>query len=53
MCHRLRWTSEQLEDVNFLDLRSRLAKRLLYLQKPCHPEVIGRRCVSLSTCWLT
>ncbi|MFO1129490.1 MAG: Crp/Fnr family transcriptional regulator [Rhodospirillales bacterium] len=31
MCGRLRWTSEQLEDVNFLDLRSRLAKRLLYL----------------------
>ncbi len=31
MCRRLRWTSEQLEDVNFLDLRSRLAKRLLYL----------------------
>jgi CRP-like cAMP-binding protein len=31
MCQRLRWTSEQLEDVNFLDLRSRLAKRLLYL----------------------
>lgn len=31
MCRRLRWTSEQLEDVNFLDLRSRLAKRLLHL----------------------
>jgi CRP-like cAMP-binding protein len=31
MCKRLRWTSEQLEDVNFLDLRSRLAKRILYL----------------------
>jgi len=31
MCQRLRWTSEQLEDVNFLDLRSRLAKRLVYL----------------------
>ena len=31
MCQRLRWTSEQLEDVNFLDLRCRLAKRLLYL----------------------
>ncbi|HYN37715.1 MAG TPA: Crp/Fnr family transcriptional regulator [Rhodospirillales bacterium] len=31
MCARLRWTSEQLEDVNFLDLRSRLAKRLIYL----------------------
>jgi CRP/FNR family transcriptional regulator, cyclic AMP receptor protein len=31
MCRRLRWTSEQLEDVNFLDLRSRLAKRLIYL----------------------
>lgn len=31
MCRRLRWTSQQLEDVNFLDLRTRLAKRLLYL----------------------
>ena len=31
MCQRLRWTSEQLEDVNFLDLRCRLAKRLVYL----------------------
>jgi CRP/FNR family transcriptional regulator, cyclic AMP receptor protein len=31
MCQRLRWTTEHLEDVNFLDLRCRLAKRLLYL----------------------
>ncbi len=31
MCLRMRWTSEQLEDFSFLDLRSRLAKRLLYL----------------------
>jgi CRP-like cAMP-binding protein len=31
LCRRLRWTSEQLEDVNFLDLRSRLAKRILHL----------------------
>jgi CRP/FNR family transcriptional regulator, cyclic AMP receptor protein len=31
MCRRLRWTSEQMEDINFLDLRSRLAKRLIYL----------------------
>lgn len=31
MCLRIRWTSEQLEDLNFLDLRSRLAKRLVYL----------------------
>lgn len=31
MCLRMRWTSEQLEDFNFLDLRSRLAKRLIYL----------------------
>lgn len=31
LCRRLRWTSEQMEDINFLDLRSRLAKRLLYL----------------------
>ena len=31
LCRRLRATSEQLEDVNFLDLRTRLAKRLLSL----------------------
>lgn len=31
MCLRMRWTSEQLEDFSFLDLRSRLAKRLVYL----------------------
>ena len=31
MCNRLRRTSEQLEDFSFLDLRTRLAKRLLDL----------------------
>lgn len=31
MCRRLRETSAQLEDFNFLDLRARLAKRLLSL----------------------
>ena len=31
MCRRLRWTSEKMEDISFLDLRSRLAKRLIYL----------------------
>lgn len=31
LCHRLRTTSEQLEDFSFLDLRRRLAKRLLLL----------------------
>ncbi|MCB2100580.1 MAG: Crp/Fnr family transcriptional regulator [Rhodobacterales bacterium] len=31
MCQRLRSTSEQLEDFSFLDLRTRLAKRLLRL----------------------
>jgi CRP-like cAMP-binding protein len=31
LCRRLRWTSEQMEDISFLDLRSRLAKRLIYL----------------------
>jgi CRP/FNR family cyclic AMP-dependent transcriptional regulator len=31
MCQRLRWTSAQVEDFFFLDLRSRLAKKLLYL----------------------
>ncbi|MBK8174156.1 MAG: Crp/Fnr family transcriptional regulator [Rhodospirillales bacterium] len=40
MCRRLRWTSQQLEDVNFLDLRSRLAKRLMYLSDH-HGEPTG------------
>lgn len=31
LCRRLRWTSEQMEDINFLNLRSRLAKRLIFL----------------------
>jgi CRP/FNR family cyclic AMP-dependent transcriptional regulator len=31
LCRRLRWTSEQMEDISLLDLRSRLAKRLIYL----------------------
>jgi CRP-like cAMP-binding protein len=31
MCQRLRWTSTQVEDSFFLDLRARLAKRLLHL----------------------
>ncbi len=40
MCRRLRWTTQQLEDLQFLDLRSRLAKRLLYLHDH-HSEVVG------------
>jgi len=31
LCQRIRVTSEQLEDFSFLDLRHRLAKRLLHL----------------------
>ncbi len=31
MCKRIRTTSEQLEDFSFLDLRRRIAKRLIYL----------------------
>ncbi len=31
LCHRLRWISENLEDLIFCDLRRRLAKRLLRL----------------------
>lgn len=31
LCERLRWTSAQVEDFFFLDLRGRLAKRLLFL----------------------
>jgi CRP-like cAMP-binding protein len=31
LCDRLRWVSSLLDDVNFLDVRGRLAKRLLLL----------------------
>jgi CRP/FNR family cyclic AMP-dependent transcriptional regulator len=41
MCQRLRSTSEQLEDFNFLDLRCRLAKRLLFLSA-IHGETTAR-----------
>lgn len=34
VCRRLRHTTEQLEDVMFLDLQGRLAKALLQLAKP-------------------
>lgn len=40
MCKRLRQTSEQLEDFSFLDLRTRLAKRLLDLAED-HGEQEG------------
>lgn len=31
MCHRIRWTTEQVEQFTFHDLPSRLAKKLLHL----------------------
>ena len=31
LCSRLRWTTEQVQDVSFLDLPTRLAKALLRL----------------------
>ncbi len=48
MCRRLRETSAQLEDFNFLDLRARLAKRLLsladrYGQRTARGTAIGVR----------
>lgn len=43
LCRRLRWTSEQLEDVNFLDLRSRLAKRILYLVDHNDDQAVGEQ----------
>src|SRR5688572_18144384 len=48
LCERLRHTSEQVEDVIFLDLPGRLAKTLLYLmarsgQKPPAPLSITQR----------
>lgn len=41
MCQRLRRTSEQLEDFSFLDLRTRLAKRLLDLVEDHGEEAAG------------
>jgi CRP/FNR family cyclic AMP-dependent transcriptional regulator len=38
MCKRIRTTSEQLEDFSFLDLRRRIAKRLLYLANTDYAE---------------
>jgi CRP/FNR family cyclic AMP-dependent transcriptional regulator len=43
LCGRLRHTSEQLEDVMFLDLPGRLARALLQLAKNSKPAPRGRR----------
>ncbi|MBL6927645.1 MAG: Crp/Fnr family transcriptional regulator [Rhodospirillales bacterium] len=48
MCHRLRRTSEQLEDFSFLDLRTRLAKRLLDLANDHGIEEDGGVRISLT-----
>jgi len=43
LCGRLRRTTEQLEDIMFLDLPGRLAKTLLQLAKSARPAPRGRR----------
>jgi CRP/FNR family transcriptional regulator, cyclic AMP receptor protein len=43
LCGRLRHTTEQLEDVMFLDLPGRLAKTLLQLVESSRPTVRGPR----------
>jgi CRP-like cAMP-binding protein len=43
LCGRLRHTTEQLEDIMFLDLPGRLAKTLLQLVKSSRPAPHGRR----------
>jgi CRP-like cAMP-binding protein len=43
LCGRLRHTTEQLEDVMFLDLSGRLAKALLQLSKSSKPTPRGPR----------
>lgn len=48
MCQRLRWTSAQVEDFFFLDLRSRLAKRILQLTDQLGGPAAGTR-VSVKT----
>jgi CRP/FNR family transcriptional regulator, cyclic AMP receptor protein len=42
LCARLRHTSEQVEDVIFLDLPTRLAKTLLWLANQAEPSPQGR-----------
>ena len=43
LCGRLRHTTEQLEDVMFLDLPGRLAKALLQLAEQSKPDPQGRK----------
>jgi len=43
LCGRLRRTTEQLEDVMFLDLPGRLAKTLLQLAEQSRPSPDGRK----------
>jgi CRP/FNR family transcriptional regulator, cyclic AMP receptor protein len=43
LCGRLRRTSEQVEDVIFLDLPARLAKTLLWLAKRAKPSAQGSK----------
>jgi CRP/FNR family cyclic AMP-dependent transcriptional regulator len=45
LCERLRRTSEQLEDLMFLDLQARLAKTLVRLDEEIRPSQRGRRIV--------
>jgi CRP/FNR family transcriptional regulator, cyclic AMP receptor protein len=47
LCHRLRRTSEQVEDVLFRDLEGRIAKALLQeAERTCRPD-LGRRPVEI------
>jgi CRP/FNR family cyclic AMP-dependent transcriptional regulator len=41
LCARLRWTTEQVQDVTFLDLPTRLAKALLHLVRESEPPAGG------------
>src|SRR5712675_1385491 len=41
LCSRLRWTTEQVQDVTFLDLPTRLAKALLRLVRESEPPAGG------------
>ena len=41
LCSRLRWTTEQVQDVTFLDLPTRLAKALLHLVRESEPPADG------------
>ena len=48
LCHRLRATDEQLEDINFYSLTVRLARKLLTLAREYGHQVGGRTVIAIN-----